>query len=48
MQARGEEKVTGKLNYLDQYFLGQYFLGLALTQHLIKNGALSSAPLIRR
>jgi len=43
MQARGKEKVTGVLNYLDQYFLG-----LALTQHLIKNGALSSAPLIRR
>ena len=38
-----QEKINGKLNYLDQYFVG-----LLLGQRLTKDRAISSAPSIRR
>ena len=37
------EKINGKLNYLDQYFVG-----LLLGQRLAKDRAISSVPSIRR
>ena len=37
------EKINGKLNYLDQYFVG-----LLLGQRLAKDRAISTAPSIRR
>ena len=38
-----QEKINGKLNYLDQYFVG-----LLLGQRLAKDCAISSVPSIRR
>ena len=38
-----EEKINGKLNYLDQYFVG-----LLLGQRLAKDRAIPSVPSIRR
>jgi hypothetical protein len=38
-----QEKINGKLNYLDQYFVG-----LLLGQRLTKERAIPSEPSIRR
>jgi len=43
MRATGKEKVNGKLNYPDRYFLG-----LAPGQPPVKNCAITSAPLTQR